>query len=251
MARELGQFAHRHLVGGIGQPVGIAEGRLGQAELAGALGHEVGGKDPLVAGHAFGERDAGIVAALDDGAVQEIVDRNLAVDGGEHRRAARRRAALAPGVLADPVFVGQLDVALLEGVEDHLGRHQLHHAGRRAQFVGVLLEQHAAAGRPRSGSRSARRRQSRPRPSWRPARCCWRRRRPRPSRPRAPATAAIRPRHGHHGRGVRFAGNGGLGCHRRCPESGRSNSWKYRKQHRFLDLSPRRSDCGAGRTTVS
>ena len=35
------------------------------------------------------------------------------------------------------------------------------------------------------------------------------------------------------GRGVGFAGNGSLGCHRRCPESVRSNSWKYRKQHRF------------------
>ncbi len=147
MAGEFCQLPHRHLVGGIGQPVGIAEGRLRQAQLAGPLGHEVGGKNPLVAGHAFGQRDAGIIAALDDRAVQQIVDRHLAVEDGKHRRAARRRAALAPGVLADPVFIGQLDLAFLEGVEDHLGRHQLHHAGRRPQFVGVLLEQHAAAGR--------------------------------------------------------------------------------------------------------
>ena len=59
--------------------------------------------------------------------------------------AARGRAALAPGVFADVIFVGQLDVALLDGMEDHLGGHQLHHAGRRPQLVGVLLEQHAAA----------------------------------------------------------------------------------------------------------
>ena len=82
---------------------------FGQAELAGALGHEVGGKDALVAGHAFGKRDAGIIAALDDRAVQEIVHRYLAVEDGEHRRAARRRATLAPGVLADPVFVSEFD----------------------------------------------------------------------------------------------------------------------------------------------
>src|SRR3981189_1823726 len=48
--------------------------------------------------------------------------------------------APAPGVLADPVLVGQFDVAFLDGVEHHLCRHQLHHAGRCAQFVGVLLE---------------------------------------------------------------------------------------------------------------
>ena len=77
VAREPGQFPHRHLVAGVGQPVGIAEGRFGQTQLAGALGHEVAGKGALVAGHALGERDAGIIAALDDGAMQEIVDRDL------------------------------------------------------------------------------------------------------------------------------------------------------------------------------
>ena len=63
--------------------------------------------------------------------MQEIVHRYLAVENGKHGRAARRRTALAPGVLADPVFVRQLDLALLDGVEDDLDRHQLHHAGRR------------------------------------------------------------------------------------------------------------------------
>ena len=105
------------------------------------------GEAAFIAGHAFRKRDAGIVAALDDGAVQQIVDRDLAVDGGEHGRGARRRAARAPGILADVILVGQLDVAFLEGMEHGLRRHQLHHAGRRAQFVGILLEQHAAAGR--------------------------------------------------------------------------------------------------------
>src|SRR5207247_8801535 len=64
---------------------------------------------------------------------------------GEHGLAARLRAALAPGVLADAVFVGEFDLAALDRVEHDFGGHQLHHAGRRPQFVGVLLEQHAAA----------------------------------------------------------------------------------------------------------
>ncbi|MGY4437194.1 hypothetical protein ACVWWO_009671 [Bradyrhizobium sp. F1.13.1] len=143
---EDAELAHRHLVGGVRQAVGIAEGRFRQAKLTGALGHEVGGENPFVARHGFGQRNAGVVAALDDRPVQEIVDRDLAIDRGEHGRAAGGCAAPAPGVLANPVFVGQLDVALLDGVEDDLRGHQLHHAGGRAQFVGVLLEQHAAAG---------------------------------------------------------------------------------------------------------
>src|ERR1700722_10065423 len=60
VARQFRKLAHRHLVAGIGQPVGIGEGRLRQPKFAGALGHEVGSEGALVAGHAFGERDAGI-----------------------------------------------------------------------------------------------------------------------------------------------------------------------------------------------
>ena len=105
------------------------------------------GKGALAAGHALGQDHAAVVAALDDGAAQEVGDRDAAVDGGEHGRGAGRRAALAPGILADPVFVGELDVARGQRVEHHFDGHQLHHAGGRAELVGVLLEQHAAAAR--------------------------------------------------------------------------------------------------------
>ena len=116
-----------------------------KTDFARALGHYLG-EGALVAGDSLRQHDAGIVTALDDRAVQEIVDRNLAVERGKHGRAAGRRAAFAPGILADAVLVGQLDVALLDGVEDHFRRHQLHHAGGRAQFVGVFLEEYRAAG---------------------------------------------------------------------------------------------------------
>jgi hypothetical protein len=56
-------------------------------------------------------------------AVQEIVHRDLAVDGGEHGRAARWGAAPAPGVFADAIFVGQLDVTLCERMKHHFRRH--------------------------------------------------------------------------------------------------------------------------------
>ena len=103
---SIAEFARRHLRAGIGQPVGIGEDRLGQADLARALGH-LGAEVALVAGDAFGEHDAGVVGRLDDHAVQQVVDRHPAVERRKHGRAVRRRAALAPGVLADDEFVGR------------------------------------------------------------------------------------------------------------------------------------------------
>ena len=226
MAGEFRQLPHGHLVGRVRQPVGVSERGLRQAQLTGPLGHEVGGKNPLIAGHAFSQRDTGIIAALDDGALQQVVDRHLAVEDGKHRRAAGRCPAPAPGVLADPVFIGQFDVAFLESVEDHLRGHQLHHAGRRPQFVGVLLEQHAATGSldQNRGRRVA------------VKAAVFLLRRALHAvvggvDNSAPADGE-RKDGGHqaaprdNGRGVQFAGNEGLDCHRRCPESLRSNSWK-------------------------
>src|SRR5205823_241391 len=123
------------------------------------------------------------------------------------------------------------------------------------QFVGVLLEQHAAAGRldQDRGRRVA------VKAAILLLRCALHAvvggiHDPAPTdSERYDGSHQAAPR--DDGRGVGFAGNGSLCCHRRCPESLRSNSWKYRKQHRFwtclLDLPPCRSDCGAERRNVS
>jgi len=58
---------------------------------------------------------------------------------------ARGRAALAPGVFADMIFIGQLDLTLLDGVKHGFSGHQRHHAGGRPQLICVLFEQDAAA----------------------------------------------------------------------------------------------------------
>ena len=127
----------------IGQPVRIAECRFGQADLARPRG-QFFGEFQFVAGDPFGQHDAGIVGGLNDDAVQQIVHADLAVEHGKHGGAVRRRAALAPGIFAHPVFVGEVDAALLELVEDVFGGHQLGEAGRIDQLVGVALEQHRA-----------------------------------------------------------------------------------------------------------
>ena len=143
MAREDAQFARGDVRAGIGQAVGIGEHRFGEADFARALSHLIG-EIGFIAGQPFGQHDAGIVAGLDDHAVQQIVDGNLAVDRREHGGAVRGRAALAPGILAHGVFVGELDAAFFKLVEHVFGGHQLGEAGREDELVGVALEQHAA-----------------------------------------------------------------------------------------------------------
>ena len=81
------------LLPGSGSPLELAKVDCVKPELAGALGHHLG-EGALVAGDALRQHDAGIVAALEIGAVQEIVDRDLAVEGGEHGRAARQTAGV-------------------------------------------------------------------------------------------------------------------------------------------------------------
>ena len=105
MPRELAEFARRHAhASGSGRPVELVKfdlvSPISRARLV-IMSRELG----FVAGDAFRERDAGVVAGLDDDAVQQVLDRDLAVDRREHARCARRRAALPPGVLADDEFV--------------------------------------------------------------------------------------------------------------------------------------------------
>ena len=96
-------------------------------------------KGRLAAGQAFGQHDAGVVAGLDDHAADQIGNLDAAAERHEHFRPAG-----APGPFADRQFVIELGAALLQIVEDHIGRHQLRHRRGRNAFVGVLVEQNRA-----------------------------------------------------------------------------------------------------------
>ena len=141
---ELREFAHRDLLLRMAVAGRIAERRLRQPELAGALGHHPG-EVLLGAGNALGHDDRRVVAGLDDDAAQEIGQFDAAVELGEHRRAARTGAAAPPGVLGHRELRVDIDPALLHLVEHDLDRHDLGHAGRGGELVGVLLEQDGAA----------------------------------------------------------------------------------------------------------
>ena len=99
----------------------------------------------LVAGERFGDRDAGVVGGIDDDALDQVGHFDLAVNGGKHGRAVRRRPAFAPGVFADGVSVVELDAALLDLVEQIFQRHQLGEACRLDGLIGVFLVQYAVA----------------------------------------------------------------------------------------------------------
>ena len=73
----------------------------------------------LDTGQMFGQRDARIVAGLHDHAAQQIFQTDLLADFDEHARAFG-----LPGLLAHVDHVIQGDIALLELVEDDVGRHQ-------------------------------------------------------------------------------------------------------------------------------
>ena len=64
------------------------------------------GECALVAGDALGKRDRRVVAGLHDDALQQFVEPHLGVDRHHHRRRARGRAAVAPGVDAHDELVG-------------------------------------------------------------------------------------------------------------------------------------------------
>ncbi len=160
VARQHRQLTHRHLVAGIGQPVGIGEGRFRHAQFPRPLGQHTAKARSLPAMPSASTMQASLPLGM-TAAVQEVVDGDLAVNGGKHGRGARRRPALAPGVLADVVFVGQLEVALLEGVKNGFDRHQFSSCWTAPAARRRSSRTARCRWWPRSGSRSARRHRSR------------------------------------------------------------------------------------------
>ena len=137
------ELARRHLLVGVVVAGRVAEGRFRQADLARPAGHH-GGEIVLRAGDALGDRDRGVVAGLDDDAAQEVGELDAVVELREHRRAAGRAAAPAPGVLGDHELAVEIEPALLDLVEDDLDRHGLGRARGRDELVRCLLEQDRA-----------------------------------------------------------------------------------------------------------
>ncbi len=163
MARQPGEFARRHALFRIRQSGRIGEIRLCQPELARAAVHQPR-EIFLVAGDAFGERDAAVIGGLNDRALQQVGDFDATVNRREHGRAAGRRPALAPGALADDELLVELDVAFLDLVE-----HRLLRSSAWRDWLVRPGRRHSSRTAPcrfrlRSGSRAVLRSESRHRP---------------------------------------------------------------------------------------
>ena len=71
---------------GIGQAGGIAEMAGFHAQPLGLAVHHLR-EDFFAAGHAFGQRHTGIVAGLDDHALDQVFNLHLRIDADKHFRA--------------------------------------------------------------------------------------------------------------------------------------------------------------------
>ncbi len=92
------------------QAVGIDEVGSGQAQSLAVAVHQRSERR-FAAGNVLGQRDRGIVAGLDDQAMEQIIELHLAVDRQKAGRTIGARTAAAPGVLADEHFIVPTDAA--------------------------------------------------------------------------------------------------------------------------------------------
>ena len=114
-----------------------------EAKLMRAARH-VRGEIALGAVKGFSKSDRGVVAGIDDHALNQVFHFDAAVDGGEHRRTTRGRPAGAPGIRRDQQFLIELELALFQRLEDDFHRHQLGEACRRHGLIGRTLKEIAA-----------------------------------------------------------------------------------------------------------
>ncbi|MNO73923.1 hypothetical protein D3C76_649010 [compost metagenome] len=129
----------RRVVLRVRQTRGIHEMAVGHAQVFGRLVHQVG-ECIFAAGNMLGDRDAGVVAGLDDDAVQQIVEADLGADLDEHARTTG-----TPGVFADRYRIVLTDLAATDFQGRDVGRHQLGQAGWGQTLVAVVLDQDVAA----------------------------------------------------------------------------------------------------------
>jgi hypothetical protein len=123
----------------VGQAGAVDEVAPGHAEPSRVAVHQRR-EGRLVAGDVLGQRDAGIVAGLDDHPLEQRLDVDLLADLDEHPRALH-----APRLLADGDLVGQRQVAGADLVQHRVDGHDLGDAGRLDRVVDALLGQHVAA----------------------------------------------------------------------------------------------------------
>ena len=130
-ARQRREVSRRGHMAFRGKPSRIGKVAREHAELAGVLVHHLG-EHVLGARDVLGQSDAGVVARLNDHAVQQVVDADLLADLDEHARAGH-----PPGLLGDRHLVLQVNLPLGERLENDICRHELRQTGRRKRCIRI------------------------------------------------------------------------------------------------------------------
>ena len=89
------------------------------------------------AGEIFRHYDAGVIARLDDDAVDELFHRYLRADAHTGLRALR-----APCFFTDGEFIVELYLAFFQALEQQIDRHQLAHRRWRHRLLTHLVQEH-------------------------------------------------------------------------------------------------------------
>ena len=136
--RQQRQITGGRVVVGMRPAGGVGEVGMGQSQPLRVQVHQID-EGVLAAGHVLGQGNAGIVARLDDHALEQFVYRHPLAHFDEHLRALH-----APGLLAHQYLVVLADGALRHFGQHHVGGHHLGETGRLHPLVGVVFGQHAA-----------------------------------------------------------------------------------------------------------
>ncbi len=101
--------------------------------------HQIG-KGRLAAGDMLRKRNAGIVAGLDDHALEQILQRHPLADFDKHLGTAG-----APSLLADQDLIRQGKIAFRKLAKDNIGGHDFGQAGGFEALIGIGLAEHLTA----------------------------------------------------------------------------------------------------------
>ncbi|MNE25603.1 hypothetical protein D3C80_1189360 [compost metagenome] len=148
------------------QPVHRQEVGILQAQRFGVVVHQAD-KRILATRDIIGQRDAGVVARLNDDAFVELHHWHLVARLDKHQRGAtQRRVTGCPGIFTYGDHVFRLDLAGLDRLANHVAGHDLGQAGGiepgigialRQNFAAVVIHQHKSFGIDLRGSRRFRR----------------------------------------------------------------------------------------------
>ena len=138
--RQQGQVPRRGAVPHLGQALGVFIGRGLHAKRQRLVVHELH-KTLGAAAYTLGQGHGGVIAALDNHALDQVFHRHHHLRVDEHARTRH-----LPGALADRECLLEVNLFALQGLKHQVGGHQLGERRRFDRHIDVFLRQHLVGG---------------------------------------------------------------------------------------------------------